>query len=45
MKNWSILSGVFKYVQYNQYPIGHYGIGVKAPEDRYGNDVLKVTGW
>ena len=36
MEKWSILSDVVKYVQYNQYPVGHYELEVKAPEDRYG---------
>ena len=30
MEKWSTLSDVAKYVQYNQYPIGHYELEVKA---------------
>ena len=32
MKQWSILSDVVQYVQYNKYPIGHHELEVKAPE-------------
>ena len=36
MEKWSMLSDIFKYRQYHQYPIRHYELGYKAPEDRYG---------
>ena len=35
MDKWSMHSNVVKYVQCNQYPIGHYELEVKVPEDRY----------
>ena len=37
-----VLSDVVKCVQYNQYPIGHYGLEVKVPEDRYGTLMYKI---
>ena len=33
---WSILSDISKYVQHNQYPIGHYELVDKALKQRYG---------
>ena len=41
MGRWSILSNIVKYVQYNQHPIGHNGLEVKAPEERYGTMIYK----
>ena len=41
IEKWPILSDVVKYVQYNQYPIGHYELEVKAPEERYGAKTYK----
>ena len=37
----SILSDVVKYVQYNQYHIGHYELEAKATEERYGTKMNK----
>ena len=42
IENWSILSDVVKYVQYNQNPISHYELEVKAPEERYGTKMYKM---
>ena len=36
-----VLSDIGKYMQYNQHPIGHYGLGIKAPEQRYTNKMYK----
>ena len=36
MERWVIHSDIVKYMQYNQHPIGNYGLVVKAPEERYG---------
>ena len=36
IEKWSILSDVVKYVQYNQYPTGHYELEIKGLEERYG---------
>ena len=36
-----ILNDVVKYVQFDQYPIGHYELGIKAPEDRYGRKIVE----
>ena len=41
MEKLPILSDVVKYVQYNQYPIGHYELEVKAPAERYGTKMYK----
>ena len=41
MERWYILSDMFKYVQYNQHPIGHYEFEVKVPEERYGLKTYK----
>ena len=41
MEKWSILSAVVTNVQYNQYPIGHNELEVKAPEERYGTKIYK----
>ena len=35
MKRWSILSDIVNYLEYNQHPIGYYGLDVKAPEGTY----------
>ena len=43
MEKWSIFSDIFKYVQYNQYPIGHFKLEVKAPDDRYGTKIYKKS--
>ena len=46
MEKWSIYSDVVKYVQYNQYLIGHYELGVMEPKERYGTQLYeKITGW
>ena len=42
MKKWSMLSNVIKYVQYNQYPIGHNASEVKAPKERYDTKMYKM---
>ena len=36
MEEWSVLSDIFKYVQYNQQPTSHCSLEVKPPEERYG---------
>ena len=41
MERRSILSDIAKYVQYSQYPIGHYGLKVKATEYSYGTKMYK----
>ena len=41
MEKWSIHSHVVKYLQYNQYPIGHYELEVKVPEETYGTKMYK----
>ena len=41
MVTWSVLSDVVKYVQYNQYTIGHYKLDVKTTEERYGTRMHK----
>ena len=41
MEKWSILSDIVKYVWYNQYPIGHYGLKVKALEGKYETKMYK----
>ena len=41
IEKWSICSDVVKYVQYNQYPIGHYELEVKEPEVRFGTKRYK----
>ena len=41
MEKWSRLSDVVKYVQYNQYHIGHYELEVKAPEERCSSNMYK----
>ena len=35
IETWSILSDRAKYVKYDQYPIEHYELRVKAPEAKY----------
>ena len=42
IERYSILKGIVKYVQYNQHPIGHYGVEVKAPEERYSTKMYKT---
>ena len=34
-------SDVVKFVQYNQHPIGHYGLKVRVPEERFGTKMYK----
>ena len=41
MESWSVLGDIVKYVQHNQTPIGHYGLGAKAPEKRYSTNIYK----
>ena len=41
MEKWSILSDVVKYVQFYLYPIGHYALEVKLPEERYDTKMHK----
>ena len=41
IEKWSKHSDVVKYVQYNQHSIGHYGLEVKAPKERYGTQMYK----
>ena len=40
MYRWSILSDIIKYVQHDQHSIGHYGLEVKAPAERYGTKTI-----
>ena len=39
-----ILNAIVKYLQYNQLPIGHNGLEIKAPEERHGIK-LYTTAW
>ena len=41
MERWSILNDIIKYVEYNQHPIGHYGLDVKVLDERYGSKMYK----
>ena len=41
MNKWSIHSDVVKYVQYDQYPVGHCKLGIKAPEETYGTKMYR----
>ena len=43
MEKWSIPSDVVKYVQYNQYPISHYELEVKASEERFATKIYKKS--
>ena len=40
-ERWSELYDIVQYLQYNQHPIGHYGLEVKASEDRYDTKMYK----
>ena len=41
LDSWSGLNDADKYVQYNQHPLGHYEIKVKATEEKYGTKMYK----
>ena len=41
MDQWSIVSDAVKCVQYNQHPLCHYQLEVKAPEQRHCTKMYK----
>ena len=41
MERWTVLSDEVKYVQYDLYPISHYGLEVMAQEERNGTKMYK----